>query len=130
MATKYIDNISFPRLTHAYHVAFFSNVKAGIDKYEYDKLGIDDENYARFCEALEREQDIVKRSRASALTKELADNDQKRDNYFRRIFYKLKECTTLYQSTSTVTKSTSLAPDMQSSSMRCIINRKKGCVKV
>lgn len=90
MATKYIDNISFPRLTHAYHVAFFSNVKAGIDKYEYDKLGIDDENYARFCEALEREQDIVKRSRASALTKELADNDQKRDNYFRRIFYKLK----------------------------------------
>ena len=85
MATKYIDNISFPRLTHAYHVAFFSNVKAGIDKYQYDKLGIDPEIYVRFSDALEREQDIVKRSRASALTKELADNDQKRDNYFRRI---------------------------------------------
>ena len=90
MATKYIDNISFPRLTHAYHIAFFSNVKAGIDKYEYDKLGIDYESYTRFCDALEREQDIVKRSGASAVTKELAEYDTKRDNYFRRIYYKLK----------------------------------------
>ena len=90
MATKYIINISFPRLSHAYHVAFFSNVKAGIDKYEADKLGIDAEIYARFTKALGIEQDIVKRSRASAVTKELAEYDQKRDNYFRRIYYKLK----------------------------------------
>ena len=90
MATKQINHITFQRLANAYHVAFFSNVKAGIDKYEYNKLGIDDENYARFCDALEREQDIVNRSRASALTRELQGYDTLRDNYFRRIYYKLR----------------------------------------
>ena len=90
MATKQINHITFQRLANAYHVAFFSNVKAGIDKYEYDKLGINDELYTRFVDQLEREQDIVNRSRASALTRELQSFDTLRDNYFRRIYYKLR----------------------------------------
>ena len=90
MATLQINHITFQRLSNAYHVAFFSNVKAGIDKYEYDKLGIDDENYSRFCDALEREQDIVNRSRASYLTRELQGFDTLRDNYYRRVYYKLR----------------------------------------
>lgn len=71
-------------------MSFFSNVKASIDKYESDKLGIDDDTYARFTRALNTEQDIVNRSRGSAFTKELDANDRKRECYFRRIFYKLK----------------------------------------
>ena len=90
MATKQINHITFSRLANAYHVAFFSNVKAGIDKYEYDKLGIDPELYARLDNELSREQDIVNRSRASALTRELQGYDTLRDNYFRRIYYKLR----------------------------------------
>ena len=90
MATKYTDNISFPRLSNAYHVAFFSDVKAGIDKYQPVNLGIADDVYERFDGALDLEQDIVNRARASAFTKQLADLDTKRDNYFRRIYYKLK----------------------------------------
>lgn len=90
MATLQINHITFPRLSNAYHVAFFSNVKAGIDKYESENLGIDPEIYSRFCDALEREQDIVNRSRASALTRELKGYDTLRDNYFRRIYYKLR----------------------------------------
>ena len=52
MATLQINHITFPRLSNAYHVAFFSNVKAGIDKYEYENMGIDNELYARFCDKL------------------------------------------------------------------------------
>lgn len=39
---------------------------------------------------LEVEQDIVNRSRASVFTRELQGYDTLRDNYFRRIYYKLK----------------------------------------
>ena len=52
MATLQINHITFPRLSNAYHVAFFSNVKASIDKYEYENMGIDNELYARFCDKL------------------------------------------------------------------------------
>ena len=90
MATKYIDNISFTRLSNAYHVSYFSNVKAGIDKYQAETLGIGADIYERFTDALDLEQDIVNRARSSAFTQELAEYDRVRDKYFRRIFYKLK----------------------------------------
>ena len=90
MNVKEIETIAFTRLSHAYHVAFLSNVKADIDKYGAAVLGLDTALYDRFCESLEAEQDIVNRARASAFTRQLAEHDQTRDNYFRRIYYKLK----------------------------------------
>ena len=90
MNLKVIETIAFTRLTNAYHVSFLSNVKADIDKYGAAVLGLDATLYDSFCEHLETEQDIVNRARASAFTRQLAEHDQTRDNYFRRIYYKLK----------------------------------------
>ena len=90
MNLKVIESISFAKLTNAYHVSFLSNVKADIDKYGAAVLGLDTALYESFCEHLETEQDIVNRARASAFTRKLAEHDLTRDNYFRRIYYKLK----------------------------------------
>ena len=90
MTTKVIDNISFPKLSNPYHVSFLSYVKAGIDKYGAENMGISEVLYGKFTEQLEAEQDIVNRARSSQYTQPLSRYDQTRDNYFRRIFYKLK----------------------------------------
>lgn len=90
MILKVIESISFPKLTNAYHVSFLSNVRAGIDKYGAEDLGLNPTLYENFCSFLDTEQDIVNRARASAYTRQLAELDLTRDNYFRRIFYKLK----------------------------------------
>ena len=90
MNLKVIETIAFTRLSNAYHVSFLSNVRAGIEKYGAEALGLDPNLYGSFCSFLETEQDIVNRARASIFTKQLAEQDQTRDNYFRRIYYKLK----------------------------------------
>ena len=90
MAIKQISTITFARLSNAYHVAFFSDVKAAIDKNQYENLGLDNENYGRFDNAVLEEQDIVNRSRASLYTPKLQEYDNLRDNYFRRVYYKLR----------------------------------------
>ena len=90
MAIKQINIITFARLSNAYHVAFFSDVKAAIDKVQYANLGLDNENYGRFDMAISAEQDIVNRSRASVYTPKLQEYDNLRDNYFRRVYYKLR----------------------------------------
>ena len=90
MELKTIDKITFSRLSNAYHVSFLSNVKSDIEKYGATSLQIDSNLFDNFVEALENEQDIVNRSRASVFTKKLAEHDKTRDNYFRRIYYKLK----------------------------------------
>ena len=90
MNLKVIETIAFTRLSNAYHVSFLSNVRAGIDKYGAEALGLDANLYGSFCSFLETEQDIVNRARASTFTRQLAEHDQTRDNYFRRIYYKLK----------------------------------------
>lgn len=90
MNLKVIESISFAKLTNAYHVSFLANVKADIEKYGAEDLGLDATLYGSFCSFLETEQDIVNRARASAYTRQLAEHDQTRDNYFRRIYYKLK----------------------------------------
>ena len=90
MATLQINHITFSRLANAFHVQFFSNVKAGIEKYQIEKLGIDENAFGLFTRALNTEQDIVNRSRASVYTKDLQKFDTLRDNYFRRIYNKLR----------------------------------------
>ena len=90
MATKQINHITFQRLSNAYHVAFFSNVKATIEKYGAATLKLDETGYEDFTSALDLEQDIVNRTRSSAFTRQLQDFDRVRDAYFRRIYYKLK----------------------------------------
>ena len=64
MNLKVIESISFAKLTNAYHVSFLSNVRAGIDKYGAEDLGLDATLYGSFCSFLETEQDIVNRVRA------------------------------------------------------------------
>ena len=94
MELKTISKIYFARLSNAYHVSFLSNVKAGLEKYDAVQLGIPVNLYSAFLAALEIEQDIVNRSRASVFTQKLAEFDKTRDNYFKRIYYKLRtaEC--------------------------------------
>ena len=90
MELKTISKIYFARLSNAYHVSFLSNVKAGLEKYDALQLGIPVNLYSAFLAALEIEQDIVNRSRASVFTQKLAEFDKTRDNYFKRIYYKLR----------------------------------------
>ena len=90
MELKTINKITFSRLSNAYHVSFLSNVKADLEKYGVAVLGIATNLYENFVSALTDEQDIVNRSRASVYTKQLAEHDKTRDNYFRRIYYKLR----------------------------------------
>ena len=90
MATKQINHITFPRLSNAYHVAFFSNVKAILEKFGAETLKLDETVYDNFTGALDMEQDIVNRTRSSAYTRQLQEHDRVRDAYFRRIYYKLK----------------------------------------
>ena len=90
MELKTINKIYFARLSNAYHVSFLSNVKADLVKYGAAVLGIATNLFENFTEALSEEQDIVNRSRASVYTKQLAEFDKTRDNYFKRIYYKLR----------------------------------------
>lgn len=87
---KIIENVPSTRFSNAYHVSFFQNVKVCIDKFGAERLGLDTAIYKRFTDAVAVEQDIVNRARSSALTRQLAAYDEIRDNYFRRIWYKLK----------------------------------------
>ena len=90
MELKTINKITFSRLSNAYHVSFLSNVKADLVKYGAAVLGLDTNLFENFTDALFEEQDIVNRSRASVYTKQLAEFDKTRDNYFKRIYYKLR----------------------------------------
>ena len=87
---KTINKIYFARLSNAYHASFMSNVKADLVKYGAAVLGIATNLFENFTDALDEEQDIVNRSRASVYTKQLAEFDKTRDNYFKRIYYKLR----------------------------------------
>lgn len=90
MATNAIKTISFSRLRNAHHLGYHSKVLEEIDKYKYDTLGIDDELYARYKSAINIEQDIVNRSRASEQTVRMKEIDAKRDDLFRKCIYLLK----------------------------------------
>ena len=90
MDLKTINKITFSRLSNAYHVSFLSNVKADLLKYGAAVLGLDTNLFENFSDTLLEEQDIVNRSRASVYTKQLAEFDKVRDNYFKRIYYRLR----------------------------------------
>ena len=90
MVTKFINKITFSRLSNAYHVSFMSNVKTAIEKVGAENLGIAADLLERFTNAITAEQDVVNKARASVLTRQLAEYDRLRDAYFRRIIYKLR----------------------------------------
>lgn len=92
---KTINKISFARLSNAYHVSFLFAIKADIDKYDFFEdgapaIGIQKNLYDAYVEQLEKEQDIVNRTRSSEYTPVLAKLDKARDAYYRRLYYKLK----------------------------------------
>ena len=94
MSIKLINIISFGKLSNAYHISFMDNVKSIVERIGYQNLSLSQDIYNEFKKALSEEQDIVNRSRASEYTKMLDELDQKRDNLFRQLYYKVKaaEC--------------------------------------
>jgi len=90
MSIKTVNNIIFSRLSNSYHVAFMSNVHKIIMTAETENLGISEYPVNDLEAAIYKENLNTNRSTASALTIELQKLDDLRDNYFRRIYYKLK----------------------------------------
>lgn len=90
MSVKLINKIAFSKLSNAYHLGFMGAVKAAIERTGHQNLGLSPDIYTQFKKALDDEQDIVNRSRASEFTKMLEDLDQKRDNLFRQVYYKVR----------------------------------------
>jgi len=90
MAIKFIKVITFSRLSNSYHVAFMSNVRTAIDAAGFENLGIPEYSYNDLEATTSKENMNTNRSTASALTTELQNLDTLRDNYFRRIYYKLR----------------------------------------
>lgn len=65
MILKVIESISLAKFTNAYHVSLLSNVRASIDKYGAEYLGLNPTFYESFCSFLDTEQDFVNRERSS-----------------------------------------------------------------
>lgn len=89
MSSYSIDYIYLPRLRNSYHVAFHGAVSRELSTNDLtDVYGTDLDQ--RYSAALKAEQDIVNRSQSSQYTTELETYDKTRDNYYRRIYYRLK----------------------------------------
>ena len=77
------------RLTNAAHIAFMGNVKSIIENHDAEVLDIDEKSWTNFTRALEKEVDVCNRARRSVYTGLMKEADDRRNNFFRRIHYRL-----------------------------------------
>ena len=89
---KLITTFNKRQLRNAEHVQLHANVRAIITSVTNTKLGLNDEVFKVYTEAIAAEQDIVNQAAASIYTKEMEELNTKRSKLFSRIRGKLALC--------------------------------------
>lgn len=89
---KLITSFNKRQLRNAEHVQLHANVRAIINSVTNTKLGLNDEIFNAYTEAIAAEQDIVNKAAASVYTKEMEELNTKRSKIFSRIRGKLALC--------------------------------------
>ena len=84
-----VSSMDFTRLKHAEHVQFHTNCRNVINTAGAETLGIQQNIFMPYLQAIAKEQDIVNKATASTYTAQLDQADTERCNLYRRVRRKL-----------------------------------------